>query len=106
MDEVERINSIKNIERVIPVSVFNRFIALLALVNKSSNNNALVCALGKTAINPSYTFAYRMSTGDPEDKITPIREILDLCEGWFITSVAQHETERVVWHVKSIIDCR
>lgn len=106
MDEVERINSIKNIERAIPISVFNRFIAILTLVNESATNNALVRALGKAAINPSYTFLYRMSKGEPEDKITPIREILDLCEGWFITSVAQHETERVVWHVKSIIDCR
>lgn len=99
----ERQAALMNIARVVPGAVFDRLINVLTMVEEH-NNDALVHALSEVSTDPTHSFTYRMNTGEPEESITPIREILDLCEGWFITSNSvANPGERVRWEVHSII---
>lgn len=94
--------AIANIQKTVPEEVFNSFVCVLPRVEES-NNDALVSALNKIINNNKHTFMYRMNTGDNETTITPIREILDLFEGWFITSKSRQIADgKIVWDVKSI----
>ena len=99
----ERKIALRNIESVVPNIVFDRFISILTKV-EGCINDLLIEALGKASTNPTYTFTYLMKTNESEETITPIREILDLCEGWFITSTSTPgSNSRVQWKVNSII---
>lgn len=103
MNADEKKTALKNIANVIPSVVFDRLINILTRV-EGCNNDMLVAALGKASINPAYIFTYLMKTNESKETITPIREILDLCEGWFITSTSTVSSgERVRWNVKSLI---
>lgn len=99
----ERKTALRNIESVVPNVVFDRFISILTKV-EGCTNDLLVEALGKASTHPAYTFTYLMKTNESEETITPIREILDLCEGWFITSTSiSGSSSRVRWKVSSLI---
>lgn len=99
----ERQAALMNIARVVPGAVFDRLINVLTMVEEH-NNDALVHALSEVSTDPTHTFTYRMNTEEHEESITPIREILDLCEGWFITSNSVvGSSGRVRWEVHSII---
>ena len=99
----ERRAALRNIARVIPSVVFDRFIQVLTTV-KEPLDDVLVRALSDISTDPMRTFCYRMKKEEPEDAITPIREILDLCEGWFITSNSVVTLdERIKWEVHSIV---
>ena len=103
MSTDERRTALANIARVIPSAVFDRFIHVLTAVEER-NKDALVHALSRASTEPTHYFAYVMNTGEHVEAITPIREILDLCEGWFITSTSVvNPGERVRWEVNSII---
>ena len=103
MDTDERQAALRNIARVVPNVVFDRLINVLTMVGER-NNDALVAALSRSSTIPDHTFTYRMDTEEHEETITPIREILDLCEGWFITSKSIVGTSgRVRWEVESIV---
>ena len=103
MNTGERQAALRNIEKVVPSAVFDRLINVLTMVEER-NNDALVQALSKVSTNPTYTFTYRMQTEENVESITPIREILDLCEGWFITSHSIISLGgQVRWVVKSLI---
>lgn len=103
INEDERKAALRNIASVVPNAVFDRLIKVLTLI-EGTNNDLLVGALGRASTNPAHTFIYRMNTGEHEETITPIREILDLCEGWFITSKSTVGVNgRVRWEVVSII---
>ena len=103
MDTDERQAALRNIEKVVPSAVFDRLINVLTMIEER-NNDALVHALSEVSTDPTHTFTYRMNTEEHEESITPIREILDLCEGWFITSKSVLGTSgRVRWEVESII---
>ena len=104
MSADERKIALRNIESVVPSVVFDHLINILTKVG-GCINDLLVEALGKTSTNPTHTFTYLMKTNEREETITPIREILDLCEGWFITSTCSRSSSgRVAWKVKSIIE--
>lgn len=103
MNTGERQAALRNIEKVVPSVVFDRLINVLTMVEER-NNDALVQALSKVSTNPKHTFTYRMQTEENVESITPIREILDLCEGWFITSNPIISLGgQVRWVVKSLI---
>ena len=103
MDVDERKAALNNIASVVPSAVFDRLINVLTMVEER-NNDALVHALSEVSINPTHTFTYLMNTNEHEETITPIREILDLCEGWLITSTfSLSSSGRAKWSVKSII---
>ena len=99
----ERKTALRNIESVVPNVVFDRLLIILTKVG-GCINDLLVEALGKASTNAAHTFTYLMKTNEHEETITPIREILDLCEGWFITSTCSRSSSgRVKWNVKSLI---
>lgn len=102
MSEESRAEALNNISAVVPKVVFERFIMVLTQIEEN-NNNALVNALDRICRNVSTGFTYSMNSGETEDKITPIREALDLLEGWMITSTVTTTTPRVRWGVESII---
>lgn len=100
----ERKIALRNIESVMPNVVFEHLINILTMV-KGCMNDLLVEALSRASTNPAYAFTYLMKTNEREETINPIREILDLCEGWFITSNSVVGSGgRVAWKVKSIIE--
>lgn len=91
----ERKTALRNIESVVPSTVFNYLINILTTI-EDWKNDAIVEALSRASTNPAYSFYYR--AGSKKD--TPISEILDLCEGWFITS---NSIEQGEWRVESLI---
>ena len=104
MSTDERRTALANIARVVPSAVFDQFLHILTAVEER-NKDVLVRALSRASTDPTHYFAYIMNTGEPVEAITPIREILDLCEGWFITSHSvANPDERVRWEVNSIIE--
>ena len=103
MNEDERNAALRNIASVVPNAVFDRLVNVLTMVEEH-NNDLLVAALSRVSTDPAHTFTYLMNKNEPEETITPIREILDLCEGWFITSTFSLSSNgRAKWNVKSII---
>jgi len=103
MTPEERNKALNRIGAVIPEVVFKRFIRILTLVSEN-NNNKLVEALYRMCIDDSEGFWYNMDAGEKQDTITPIREIIDLLEGWILTATVDTTHERVKWHVQSIIE--
>ena len=102
MTPEERNKALDHIRTIIPKVVFERFIIVLAQVG-GSNNNKLVEALDRMCIDESDGFWYNMDTGESQETITPIREIIDLLDGWMLTATIKMESNRVQWHVQSII---
>lgn len=102
MNEEQRAEALKHISTLIPKVVFDRFIMILTQIEER-NNNALVHALDNLCKDATNGFTYSMNTGENADKITPIREALDLLEGWIITSQITSTEHRVRWGVNSII---
>lgn len=102
MTSEERAQALNRIGAVIPKVVFDRFIMVLTQIEEN-NNNALVNALDRICRDISDGFSYSMNTGESADTITPIREVLDLLEGWIITSQITSTEHRVRWGVSSII---
>lgn len=102
MTPEERNRALKNIGSLVPNVVFERFIMVLTQVSEN-NNNKLVEALNRICIDESDGFWYNMDTGEKEETITPIREIIDLLEGWMVTATVIVKNNRVQWHVQSLI---
>lgn len=102
MTPEERNKALSHIGAVIPEVVFERFIMILTQIEEK-NNDALVTVLDRICQNISNGFSYTMNTGESADAITPIREALDLLEGWIITSQIASTGHRVRWGVDSII---
>ena len=99
----ERAKAIGIIQHGLPDYIFNRFVNVLTQVAEVSND-AIVYSLSRIMTESSYAFYYRMKETQDETTITPLREILDLLEGWIITSHVQLSpvTHRTIWYVKSI----
>ena len=103
MNEEQRAEALKYLGTLIPKVVFDRFIMVLTQIEEN-NNNALVRALNNLCHDRTNEFTYAMNTGESAELITPIREALDLLEGWIITSCIKDTGEkRVRWEVHSII---
>lgn len=102
MTSEERAKALNRIGAVIPKIVFDRFIMVLTQIEEN-NNDALVHALDNICRDITNGFTYSMNTGESADTITPIREVLDLLEGWIITSQITSTEQRVRWGVSSII---
>lgn len=102
MTPEERNKALNHIGAVIPEVVFERFIMILTQVSEN-NNNKLVEALDRMCTDGSDGFWYNMDAGEKQDSITPIREIIDLLEGWMLTATVDTTHDRVKWHVQSII---
>ena len=102
MTPEERSQALSHIGAIIPKVVFERFIMVLAQVSER-NNNSLINALNRMCTDESDGFWYNMDTGELQDTITPIREIIDLLDGWILTATVNIESNRVQWHVQSII---
>lgn len=101
MNTEERITALKNISAVVPPTVFDRFLIILTHIDES-HNMQLVNAISNLCIKKSSVFFYTMSTGDTIETITPIREILDLLEGWILTSTVVSSANRIKWQVNFI----
>ena len=101
MTPEERNKALQNIGAIIPGIVFERFIMILTQVGER-NNNKLVEALNRLCIDDSDGFWYNMGTGELQDTVTPIREIIDLLDGWILTATVSTEHGRVQWHVESL----
>ena len=82
--------------------VFDRFIMVLTQVSEK-NYNKLIEAVNRMCIDESDGFWYNMDTGELQDTVTPIREIIDLLDGWILTATVNTSHDRVQWHVQSII---
>ena len=67
------------------------------------NYNKLIEAVNRMCIDESDGFWYNMDTGELQDTVTPIREIIDLLDGWILTATVNTSHDRVQWHVQSII---
>lgn len=103
MNADERQAALRSIARVVPSAVFDRLINVLTMIEERTND-ALVHALSNISTEPTDSFIYHMKVGEREESITPIREILDLCEGWFITSTFSLDSDgRGKWDVESLI---
>lgn len=102
MTSEERADALRRIGALIPAVVFERFIMILTQIEEN-NNDALVHALDNICRDATDGFSYSMNTGENADTITPIREVLDLLEGWIITSQITSTEHRVRWGVNSII---
>jgi len=102
MTPEERNTALNRIMARIPEVVFERFIMVLTQVD-GANNDRLVGTLSRLCTNGSYSFGYVMNTGETVETITPIREIIDLLEGWILTATVNTEHDRVYWHIQSII---
>ena len=102
MTPEQRNDALNRLKTVIPTVVFERFIMVLTQVSESSNNK-LVEALDRMCTDDSDGFWYNMNTGETQDVITPIREIIDLLEGWILTATVDTTHNRVKWHVQSIM---
>lgn len=102
MTEEERTQALNHINALIPKIVFDRFIMILTQIEEK-NNDGLIRALDNICRNATDGFFYSMNTGESTDTITPIREALDLLEGWIITSQIASTEHRVKWEVDSII---
>ena len=102
MTPEERNKALQHIGALIPEVVFERFIMILTQIEER-NNDALVHALDNICQEATTEFSYSMNTGENADTITPIREVLDLLEGWIITSQITSAEHRIRWGVNSII---
>ena len=102
MTPEERNKALNRIEAIVPKVIFERFIMVLTQVS-ARNNSSLITALSRMCTDESDGFWYNMDTGDSQDTITPIREIIDLLDGWILTATVNTESNRVQWHVQSII---
>lgn len=102
MTPEERNDALNRLKLIIPKVVFERFIMVLAQIGER-NNNKLVEALDRMCTDKSDGFWYNMDTGEKVETITPIREVIDLLEGWILTATVDTTHDRVKWHVQSII---
>ena len=103
MSTEQREEAIARIQAVVPEMVFTRFTQILCMIEER-NNDALVSALARQTTGNTMGFGYNMESNADKDTITPIREVLDLFEGWFITSVMETRSNgRIHWEVESII---
>ena len=102
MTQEERAKALNNIGALIPKVVFDRFIMVLTQVSEK-NYNKLIEAVNRMCIDESDGFWYNMDTGELQDTVTPIREIIDLLDGWILTATVNTSHDRVQWHVQSII---
>lgn len=102
MTPEQRSDALNRLKTVIPTVVFERFIMVLTQISES-NNNKLVEVLDRMCTDDSDGFWYIMNTGETQDVITPIREIIDLLEGWILTATVNTEHDKVQWHIQSII---
>lgn len=103
MTPEERSRALDRIKAMIPYEVFKRFVIVLIQVNNKRENNDLVRALNRMCEDESYDFWYTMDKDEYQDTITPIREIIDLLDGWILTATISNEHDMTLWHVKSII---
>ena len=104
MTEEERADFLTTIQNNIPEIVFERFCIILSQIRSTVNNNKLIEALGKICKNQSKDFCYVMDIGQSKDTITPIREVIDLLDGWIITAQSKIDGTIIQWEVNSILN--
>lgn len=101
MSEEERAEALSRISALLPTVIFTQFTVVLTRI-QGANHDALIHAIDGVCRDKD-TFMYRMNSNEPIDKITPIREALDLLEGWILTSSPSADGTRVKWTVASIV---
>ena len=103
MSEEERAEMLHRISALLPTIVFTQFTMVLTQI-QGTNHDALIHAIDGICRNTGTTFTYRMNADETADKITPIREALDLLEGWILTSsYSMGGRNRIEWTVASIV---
>ena len=103
MSEEERSEMLRRISALLPTIVFTQFTVVLTQI-QGANHDALIHAIDGICRREKDTFTYRMNSDETADKITPIREALDLLEGWILTSsCSMGSRNRVEWTVASIV---
>ena len=102
MTQEERAKALNNIGAIIPRVVFDRFIIILTQIS-GCNDDRLIETLNRICTNKSDGFCYTMGEKDKQETITPIREAIDLLEGWILTATVNTTHDRVKWHIQSII---
>lgn len=101
----EREININDIQNMIPDCIFTTFCEVLTRIGDESDaKDSLIAALGRVCRKESHGFAYIMKADYNENTITPIREILDLLDGWLVSSKVVATSPRTRWAVDSIIE--
>lgn len=101
----EREININDIQNMIPDRIFTNFCEILTQIGDENNaRDSLIAALGRVCRKESHSFAYVMKATYNENTITPIREILDLLDGWLISSKVVSTSPRTRWAVDSIVE--
>jgi len=98
----ERRQALNSIETMIPGIIFKRFMIALAQVNNQQDKYALLRVLSRMCKDESHEFWYTMEKDESQDTITPIREIIDLLDGWILTATVSTGLDMTLWHVQSI----
>lgn len=97
----ERNKALGIINDNIPTIIFEQFLEVCTQINET-NRDALIQAISRLHTKGITQFYYSMNSGELENQITPIREALDLLEGWDITSYVCDREPRISWKVKLI----
>lgn len=105
MTTEERKSNIDAIHNMIPECIFTNFCEILTQIEDEDNSkDLLIQALGRICRKESHSFAYLMKSEDNENTITPIREILDLLDGWLVSSKVVSTVPRTHWAIDSIVE--
>ena len=104
MTTEERKSNIADIQHMIPDCIFTTFCEVLTRIGDESDaKDSLIGALGRVCRKESQGFSYIMKATYNENTITPIREILDLLDGWLVSSKVVSTVPRTRWAVDSIV---
>lgn len=93
--------ALHTIQTMIPIEVFKQFCQVLSCIN-APISDMLITSILSICTKKEKGFTYRMKTSDNINTITPIREALDLLEGWIITATVTTTAPRVEWRVTAI----
>ena len=101
MNYDERKEALDYIRTKIPKEVYVDFMVAIARVHKG-NDDRVIQVIKKICNGTLNHFRYQMDYEEEANKITPIREILDILEGWIITSTIEQTSPRVTWLATTI----
>lgn len=102
MSREEREEYMKTIQTNLTDILFTRFIILLTDLDPEATDSILQ-AFGHIFNKKATSFWYEMPEEATINTISIMREIIDLLDGWVITSYAKQDNGTLAWNVSSII---
>lgn len=101
MTDEERVRAMYNIQFQLPDIIYNRLTEILDSI-KTDAHDSIINALDKMVTNRCAGFIYHMQTGQTEKDTTPITELIDLLDGWILTSHLSIIKNHTCWNVNVI----